>query len=348
MFADMVMSARDGLRGRPVMQLAFLHSILASVTIHCVHEDDAVGDLVQALADLTEFQGGDHLREYFRKIATGLLHEYVDEARSALERSRNVPVDALVRMGTCHADATCQPGLKSGEIKCSIPMGSGGDERRGISGGDLLAVTPYPPSGYEEAPIEAEVAAVLSREIIIKVSDKSDQDKLLAAGRRWRMDKMSNKVAFVRQLKALRTICGAAGGGAGGGGGKSSGKGKKGGARPAEEIIVALTTPAHYEGQAVPRVIQAAASVCLSGYGRALQAPPAGSPALAGLNPSQARAISGAVTRRLTLVQGPPGTGKTHTALRILSWWLRSMSHGTVSLVSVPSDLRQSMSKIGM
>ena len=31
----------------------------------------------------------------------------------------------------------------------------------------------------------------------------------------------------------------------------------------------------------------------------------------------------------LTLVQGPPGTGKTHTALRILSWWLRSMSHGS-------------------
>jgi hypothetical protein len=35
----------------------------------------------------------------------------------------------------------------------------------------------------------------------------------------------------------------------------------------------------------------------------ALQAPPAGTPAVAGLNPSQIRAISGAVTRRLTLVQ---------------------------------------------
>jgi hypothetical protein len=33
------------------------------------------------------------------------------------------------------------------------------------------------------------------------------------------MDKMSNKVAFVRQLKALRIICGGKGGGASGGGG---------------------------------------------------------------------------------------------------------------------------------
>ena len=147
------------------------------------------------------------------------------------------------------------------------------------------------------------------------------------------MDKMANKVALVRQLKALRVVCGSVGGGAGGGSG--GGKSKKGGkirARPAEQIVLALTTPAPQPGLGQPAVVQAASTVCVQGgglYGRPLQPPPSGSAAVAGLNPSQARAICGAVTRRLTLVQGPPGTGKTHTALRILHWWLRSMAHGS-------------------
>ena len=327
---EVVQSARDAMRGRPALQLAILHSILSSVTLHCVAEDEHLSDLVQALTEVTEFTEGEHFRAYYRRIATGLLHEYVDEARAALERSRSVAVDALERMGSCHANVTCQPGLKAGEIKCSIPFGSGGgEERRGISGGDLVAFAPFPAAGYDVAPIEAEVAAVLSREIIVKVPDKAEHDKLMAPGRRWRMDKMSNKVAYVRQLKALRIICGSASGGVGGGGG--GGKGKKGGrARPADEIIIALTSPVSHPGQPAPRIIQAAASLCTQGvYGRPLQAPPLGTPAMAGLNPSQIRAISGAVTRRLTLVQGPPGTGKTHTALRILTWWLRSMAHGT-------------------
>ena len=327
---ELVGVTRESLRGRPVLQLAILHSILSSITIHCVAEDDHVSDLVRSLADVTDFSEGEHFRQYFCRIATGLCHEYVDEARAALERARNVSIDALVRMGACHAGVTCQNGLKAGEIKCSIPMGSGGGEdRRGISGGDLLALSVYPPTGYDEAPIEAEVAAVLRSEIIIKVSDQNDRAKLLTPGGRWRMDKMANKVAFVRQLKALRIICGPSGGGSGGGGG--GGKGKKAGrARPANEIVMALTAPGQHPGQTVPRVVQAASSLCTQGmYGRPLQAPPIGTPALAGLNPSQIRAISGAVTRRVTLVQGPPGTGKTHTALRILTWWLRSMSHGT-------------------
>jgi hypothetical protein len=65
-------------------------------------------------------------------------------------------------------------------------MGSGAvDERRGISGGDLLAFLPYPAQGYENpTPIEAEVAVVLSREIIVKLTEQEDQDKLLAPGRR--------------------------------------------------------------------------------------------------------------------------------------------------------------------
>ena len=177
-----VNAARDALRGRPVLQLAILHSILTSVTINCVAEDEHVSELVEGLADVTEFTEGDNYRNYFKRIATGLLNEYVDEARAALERSRKVSVDALVRMGNCHADITCQSGQKSGEIKCLIPMGSGGGENvRGISAGDLVGISPYSPGTSSEQVIEAEVALVLSREIVVKVSEKADQDKLLAS-----------------------------------------------------------------------------------------------------------------------------------------------------------------------
>lgn len=157
--ADMVNNARETLRGRPVLQLAILHSILTSVTINCVAEDEHVSELVRGLTDVTEFTEGDHIRAYFTRIATGLLNEYIDEARAALDRSRTVSVDALVRMGNCHADVTCQPGLKAGEIKCSIPMGAGGgEERRGISGGDLVGFSPYPPTGYgNEGVIEVDI-----------------------------------------------------------------------------------------------------------------------------------------------------------------------------------------------
>jgi hypothetical protein len=351
-FADILRAAKDTLRGQTVLQLNILHSLLSSVTIHCVDDynerDEVVDDLVKLLCDVTDFSQGAHFRVYYCRIATGLLHEYVDEARSALERSRSVPVDTLVRMGACHTDVTCAPGLKAGEIKCTLPnISAYSEDRRGISSGDLVAIVPAHAAEHgvaAPAPLEAEVAAVLSRDLVLKVPDKKDQNRLLAHGVVWRMDKMANKVAFARQLKALRTICappaggaeGSGGGGGGvysfggGGGGKSSGKKKGGRARPAEEIIVALTTPAPSPGvEVVPKVVQAAGAACRRSLGQPMQQPPHGTPTLIGLNSSQVRAICGAVTRRLTLVQGPPGTGKTHTALRVLAWWLRSQAHGS-------------------
>ena len=95
-------AASAWLGGRPLIQLAILH-IMSSLTIHCVKEagedGHCVGDLVQHLTACTDFTEGEQFRQYYARLATGLMHEYIDEASRALERTRNVAVDALVRMG---------------------------------------------------------------------------------------------------------------------------------------------------------------------------------------------------------------------------------------------------------
>jgi len=42
---------------------------------------------------------------------------------------------------------------------------------------------------------------------------------------------------------------------------------------------------------------------------------------------SQKLAISNSMAQRLTIVQGPPGTGKTHTSVRILTHWVKTMGY---------------------
>merc|ERR1711869_168126 len=44
------------------------------------------------------------------------------------------------------------------------------------------------------------------------------------------------------------------------------------------------------------------------------------------LNPSQKKAISAAMTRRLTLIQGPPGTGKTHVSVKLLATFVKKLN----------------------
>merc|ERR1719356_104263 len=42
---------------------------------------------------------------------------------------------------------------------------------------------------------------------------------------------------------------------------------------------------------------------------------------------AQKDAIENSMSRRLTIVQGPPGTGKTHTSVRIITKWVKTMGY---------------------
>jgi len=48
---------------------------------------------------------------------------------------------------------------------------------------------------------------------------------------------------------------------------------------------------------------------------------------LGSVSEAQRSALLNAMSRRLTIVQGPPGTGKTHTSIRILTLWAKTMCY---------------------
>ena len=159
------------------------------------------------------------------------------------------------------------------------------------------------------------------------------------AGCSVRIDKLANRVSYKRQLLAIGAVMKALdrerskhhgnhayGNTGGGGGGGGDGRGGGGEAAEPSGVLAAALTCVSNGGNADS----------LEALGRMVVSPYAAAEVRRGrlgrrLNDSQLAAAEAATSQALTLVQGPPGTGKTHTALRILSWWLRSMSHGTVS-----------------
>ena len=333
--ASLLAEAKD-LVGRPVLQLSIVLSILTGMPMRCVREEDAAQRFVETLCDLAVWSEGAAAGAYFKRIAVGLVSEYLEEARVAMDRMRTVSYDVLVRQGTTLVDLQCQPGQKKGEIKCSAPPRQSDGATRGIQGGDLVTITPFAPGGLDAETIECEVGAVVGGMVILRSPESRECDLLLARGSRWRIDKMANKVAYVRQLRALRTVCGPKGNGSGEDTGRAQmptmfpgKKSKRGDQRPDRGIIEALLEPRPPAGALSSRLVGICASPCISRTTmRALPTPQANSATMRNLNASQQTAIMNATSRRVTLVQGPPGTGKTHTSLKILEWWVRSMAHG--------------------
>lgn len=258
----------------------------------------------------------------------------MDECAQSLDRILNASYIGLVDRGLCIAEFRIAKGQKAGEVRCELPRGVSVDtsDRRGFQGGDAVRVASMDTRGGHQAEdgsgftAEAEISAVFSGGILLKCQP-ADIPRLLSQGTLWRLDRMANRVAFMRQLRAVKTVVEVA---------IDTGPGPNGGdgMNPNRDIVEALIAPV--DGV---RLMDLCHRQVISKEGKAMQAPGAESAIIAGLNPSQKLAISSATSKRLTLIQGPPGTGKTHTAVQILKHWARDGRGGGPVLATSDSNI---------
>jgi hypothetical protein len=255
-------------------------------------------------------------------------------------------VDARLKRGKKVTELLVDPGHQLGVF---VPDSM---ENRGIQAGDAVSILPYAgpyPMSAESLDrnmIEATVTS--TNPMLLRLQDKTNAQlyNMLTEnveGNVYRIDKLANRMGFNRQLAAAVAMAAPL---------DSTPR------RPSAELIQAITamdenmvmsnlrasrghemtstaalcsTPVAWneqdQGDDVD-CLRDASRLALERHG-----------ALEGLNASQALAVEGAATNRLTLVQGPPGTGKTAVAIRILQHWARlAVSEGSSNPILATSD----------
>jgi len=263
--------------------------------------------------------------------------EFAEEAAQALEKARVVGVHALESSGNAASGLQTSATSKGGQLmlhggrysQYALPRDSNiikgdtvllqrppaeshsgplhSDPRWGANGGG-------PPANEES---EAEVLSVFPQFTVKVMGAASLESVQRLCGIRVNVFRLTNKVTFTRKLDALRAVLEDGG---------SGGKGQASMDAALRGIVCAgfgcaTTDERDAQTAAVPQM-------CSS--------PPSGTAPFAvgsaagevhrkeNLNASQRNALLAGISQRLTLVQGPPGTGKTHTAISLISLWLRS------------------------
>ena len=341
------------------------------IAIPSTSDPEDASEFLDKLNTLAKFQSPvAGALEYWSLRSHLILREFLDEAlqcrsgtRSKLGYAQQVRGGAkgseIVLMGVFdQSGAKLQP---SDAINIVVDEGIGGVD---AAGRPLNAVTCA--VGIDGV-VEAEVVRCLgSNEIIAKSLDKrgTPQLKKLAGiassgggkkgGRRvpdrrvkvqWLILRGANRMAFSRQLAALRDIVTR--------GGEATG-GKKSGLAPhlaLREVLLRspdATVKVQAGATAAAKALHAMSTreICAMQVeggrkekeildelvadkdvdsGRGSLGRHVYNPA-EGLNPSQRQAVAAATARRLTLIQGPPGTGKTRCSIAILANWVKQMS----------------------
>lgn len=108
----------------PSIQVSIVHSILASIPMRCVAEEDAARAFVEGLTDLADFTNGEPSRDYFRRIAVGQVQNSILPAcgcemaygvalamRCAVLRKGCVLCAVLIQGMVCKSYAACGTGI---------------------------------------------------------------------------------------------------------------------------------------------------------------------------------------------------------------------------------------------
>ena len=313
-------------------------------------------DMINALCIATEFDVPTK-RTYFLRIVRGIALEFLEEATSARDRICSAPCERLVRSSMCVVDAKLKRGKKITEVLVDPGHQLGvfvpdSMENRGIQAGDAVSILPYAgpyPMSAESLDrnmIEATVTS--TNPMMMRLQDKTNAqlyNMLTEAveGNVYRIDKLANRMGFNRQLAAAVAMAAPLDNTA---------------RRPSPELIQAITA---MDENMVMNNLSASRSNEMTSTAALCSQPVAWNEqdqgddvdclrdasrlalerhgALEGLNASQAMAVEGAATNRLTLVQGPPGTGKTAVAIRILQHWARLAASEAVTTGQQPNPI---------
>lgn len=278
----------------------------------------AVGVTCKEAAVLAFFDGIDTMElidfpsmastSYFQRFARWAVREFLAEGVANVERTADVIPQVLMRQGVCFDKMTASLNPKnSGELHliadnglppghnfvrsdwlmltfphtCKVRQSHDDEGGKNVGHSVTAELVGWVPGGF--APQTGISVKLLS----VKAEGVKD-----FAGKTCRVDRVSNRVTFNRQMDALSRICG----------------------EPEDLLWLSQILTSSEElgggGQAVALTNQTPPG---SGFPQ--------SSLLDKVNSSQFEALKAATSRRMTLIQGPPGAGKTSTAIHLMRLW---------------------------
>jgi len=299
-------------------------------------------EYLSVLGNCTYFTN-DAVRQYWCRVVRGICLEFIEEAITCRDRLCSSPVRLLQQLNMVLYPVVLVPHKTKALVYTTVVSGNYPQQQQQESGqrgwvsGDAIGILPFADGAVVNAAaldqylIEGTILSVSTkygrgegeescRYVQFKVNQKIPEE-WIEEQMEVRVDKLANRMGFIRLLSAVCTIC-----------------------APAPAIAAGSSAVEQHENELIsPELVRILTSPPSSSIAKLCSDPPKAVNPIAlsfkpedthsRLNPSQRAAVLGALHRTLTLIQGPPGTGKTMVAIQILHH-LTTLSHKPILAVS--------------